>query len=267
MKRNIFRKVAAGIYHKVLDCKNNYRLFLKKSSKLDYINIGAGVFARKKWAVLDFSGENNFYSSSRLKFIDHDINLMETKRWDIPDNKFELAYCSCTIEHFPNKESQHLLNETYRILKKGSIFRVVAPDITLALLHYKNKDLEWFESCYGKFAHLPKNKEYALEHYLLTFFSTKKVEVDNIDLEQVRIDFNNMWNEDFLKKYISKYSYEHSNHHINWFDKFKLAEFLKESGFKDIQVRKRNDSDAEEFHDKDFDTTIPQMSLFMECKK
>ncbi len=196
--------------------------------------------------------------------MDYNIDLMKIKRWDIKDKSFELAYCSHTIEHLSNEAVQNLFSNVFRILKSGSTFRIVVPDIDLALYHYKNKNLEWFQICYGKFAHLPKDMNFALEHYLLTFFATKKRE--EVNLMNVREDFKKLSKQEFLEKYGSDYTYSNSNYHINWWNFEKLKKFLEKVGFKEIKKSCFKQSEIPEFCNNDFDSTIPQMSLFIDCK-
>jgi SAM-dependent methyltransferase len=190
---------------------------------------------------------------------------MKAKKWDIQDKSFELAYCSHAIEHLSDEAVKNLFSNVFRILKKGSTFRIVVPNIDLALYHYENKNLEWFQICYGKFAHLPKDINFALEHYLLTFFATKKRE--EVNLREVRENFRKLSKQKFIEKYGSDYTYSNPNYHINWWNFEKLKKFLEKERFMDVKKSCFRQSEIPEFCNNDFDGTIPQMSLFVDCKK
>jgi hypothetical protein len=240
-----------------------YNLILKRKNRNDkplFINIGGGRFFKENWRVLDYNKKSKIDL-----FIDYKVDLMKIIKWGIKDNSFKLAYCSHVIEHLSDDAVKNLFSNTFRILKKGSIFRIVVPDIDLALYHYKMKNLDWFLTFYNTPSYRPKNMVFALEYYLITFFATMKRE--RINLREVRSYFKNTTKKEFLKKYKADYSYDHPNYHINWFNFKKLKSFLKMAGFIKIKKSEFKKSKEIEFCHKEFDKTSPQMSLFVECKK
>ena len=54
----------------------------------------------------------------------------------VPDNSCEGVYCSHTLEHLSLNDFRISLQNTYRILKKGGIFRCVVPDLEWAARNY-----------------------------------------------------------------------------------------------------------------------------------
>jgi predicted SAM-dependent methyltransferase len=87
---------------------------------MKYINIGCGSQYSKlsEWVNLDFN--NNVAG-----VISH--NLL--KGIPFPDNSFDLVYHSHVFEHFSKKDGVFLMQECFRVLKKGGIIRVAVPDL------------------------------------------------------------------------------------------------------------------------------------------
>ena len=46
-----------------------------------------------------------------------------------PDSSFEAVYSSHVLEHFDRDQGRFLVAESYRLLRKGGVFRVVVPDL------------------------------------------------------------------------------------------------------------------------------------------
>jgi len=59
------------------------------------------------------------------------------------DNSVDLIYTSHVLEHFGRHEFRNVLEECYRVLKKGGTLRVSVPDFESIVTHYKlHTDLE-----------------------------------------------------------------------------------------------------------------------------
>jgi ubiquinone/menaquinone biosynthesis C-methylase UbiE len=54
--------------------------------------------------------------------------LNENSSFAYEDNQFDIAYSSHFFEHIDDKVSMNIFKETYRVLKKGSVFTIIVPD-------------------------------------------------------------------------------------------------------------------------------------------
>ena len=70
------------------------------------------------------------------------------KRLPLDDEKVDFIYCSHVLEHFEKWEVENILRETFRVLKKGGVVRVVLPDLNKLIGKYKNAD-EFCREFYG----------------------------------------------------------------------------------------------------------------------
>ena len=55
--------------------------------------------------------------------------LDATKRFPFTDNSFAAAFCEHLIEHMEKAQAQFLLQEVFRVLRPGGLFRVVTPSL------------------------------------------------------------------------------------------------------------------------------------------
>ena len=72
---------------------------------------------------------------------------------------------------------------------------------------------------------------------------------------------------DYFSRNNIKYVYEKATKHINYFNEAKLKSMLEEAGFRNISLSGYKQSVMVEMCNKEFDNTMPLMSLYMECEK
>ena len=76
---------------------------------------------------------------------------------------------------------------------------------------------------------------------------------------------------EYLRKlsdtYFDKYKYHLTGLHINWWNNYKVIDYLLEAGFTKIFIRKQNESILEDFKSNIFDYNAPNMSLYVEAIK
>lgn len=95
----------------------NYML-PKNKPHLKKLNLGCGMEYRKNWVNIDF--DKNFKA---------DLYVDITKiPYPLEDESFDLVYCKMVLEHVKNPSQ--VINETYRILKKGGQFIIITPHFT-----------------------------------------------------------------------------------------------------------------------------------------
>ena len=88
------------------------------SSKLPYINLGCGNRFHKDWVNADL-----IHDHSDIDYVD----LREPLPY--ADNIFEVVYHSNVLEHLTRYQGRNFLEECYRVLKEGGIFRILVPDL------------------------------------------------------------------------------------------------------------------------------------------
>ena len=93
--------------------------------KLNYLNIGCGKRFHKAWINLDV--------------LPADTNVIHcdvTKGLPFKDDSMDMVYHSHVLEHLSQEKGKQLINECYRVLKKGGILRVVVPDLEQIVRNY-----------------------------------------------------------------------------------------------------------------------------------
>lgn len=93
------------------------------------LNLGCGPDIREGWLNADIR---------RVKNVDvvHDARSLP-----YPDESMDYILASDLIEHFPKKETESLLQEWKRVLKKGGGLEIRTPDLNyLAQEYIKRKD-------------------------------------------------------------------------------------------------------------------------------
>lgn len=111
-----------------------------------YVHYGCGLSAPIEWKNFDVSptlriqkapligrllkGRLNVVFPSNVLFGDI------VKGLPIQDNSCDGVYCSHTLEHLSLEDFRIALKNTYKIMKKGAIFRCVVPDLESAARNY-----------------------------------------------------------------------------------------------------------------------------------
>lgn len=229
-------------------------------SKKLMINIGGGHYFRRHWRVMDFP--SNWYRFLNGT-IDYKFDLTNPAPFPLEDNSVSFFYSSHTLEHIPQRYCQYIFDEIYRCLKLGGAVRLTMPDFDLAYEAFKMRREDFFVG----------NKGQSLcEKFLDYFASYMKSKISNLEIEG---NFRNMNKEEFAEYYIRQIPLESqrvaAGNHINWWNYDKLVMYLKTAGFIKIYSSKEQGSRFSEMRgrgwDNGFDSTHPEISLFVEAVK
>ena len=235
--------------------------------------------------------ENNFN-------YDFDVDLSDFDRFPIADNKLKIIYTSHMIEHLPNESVKKVFKESYRMLKEEGVFRVVCPNVDILFDNLvENNNVDFINNYINKFGFHGYNNDdlsnidkflYCQFSYFCKYYTIKDIhlikdkEVYNKFLSIDKIDDNKFKNllENFNTKYdlfdylrensellYPEFKYQLTGLHTNWWNSDKVIKFLEEAGFKKIIIQSRNKSVSEEFNSDYFDSTIPELSLFIDAIK
>lgn len=100
------------------------------------INIGAGpTWYEEGWELLD-NGSGTYRESWKHKGKCWDTNL--------PDNTYDIVFTSHMLEHVPHFRLEKTMSEFNRIMKEGSMIRILVPDLKKYATAYVNGDVSYF---------------------------------------------------------------------------------------------------------------------------
>ncbi len=113
------------------------RLLTKLEDEVEYqittntkFNLGAGHSWKKEgWEVLDHDVVAKPFS-------------LRKQAWDLPyrDESFKMVFCSHVIEHISHFKIERVLCEINRVMQRGGILRLAAPDLKKLATAYVNND-------------------------------------------------------------------------------------------------------------------------------
>lgn len=116
-----------------------------------YVQYGCGLSAPKDWINFDVSPTLRIQKIPIIGYLFKPILKIDwpknVKYGDIvaglpiKDDSCDALYCSHTLEHLSLNDFRKALRNSYKILKKGGIFRCVVPDLEIAARTYI-KELE-----------------------------------------------------------------------------------------------------------------------------
>jgi predicted SAM-dependent methyltransferase len=236
-----------------------------------FINIGAGDFYHPYWHNLD--NPNEYYANSQKGKLHIQYDLTSHEPFPFEDNQLKVCYSSHVIEHINNDDVEYLFNQVYRCLQPGGYFRITCPDIDLEYEAYSRGD-----STFWKWPNAYGINNNTIEQKFLDHFATALTETHpfknckKFTTEEIRKIFNEMQKEEALDFFIGQLSKDmqkdYSGDHINWFNKNKIINLLEKANFKTIYESKYGQSCCSILRDKKlFDSTCPELSLYIECRK
>jgi len=269
--KKLVARILAGVRHfERIEQRKMVKANYKESPK--YLNVGGGDFIKEHWRIIDYITNRYHYNPV---FIDFNIDLEKCCKWPIEDESYDLVYTSHTLEHLSDKAVNYTLREIHRILKKDKGLRIAVPDIDMAIMYYKSKNLDWFEVPGRRNKNFFKygnkiDKEYLPEAYLIDYFASHLVE-RGLDWAKVRKDFQNLEKEKFLDKYKNMirddWQRKDPGHHRNWHNFEKLKKILEAAGFRRVLKSACKKSIFVEFWDSEFDTRWPYKTLYIDAIK
>jgi len=236
---------------------------------ISYLNIGSGFFSHPMWTCIDLPAKSTIYAAVQGK-INHDFtpaNLNDDSLSEIYDSdSFYAIYSSHTLEHLSRNVLRSLFDDVYSILRQNGVFRICVPDlqsffnVTQALPALDTSVMFFFlKECYTP-----------LYAYLIKLSPQESTKIiSNIYLHIKRSSLHESL------EYISNLHQSldpRTNFPPDYHISYPTASFLKQlasdSGFSHSYVTCREMSLSPVFKNKFlFDTTIPDLSLYMEFVK
>ena len=272
------------VNHSFHDVDRYLEIYEKESVvQKKFYNIGAGTFNHPVWTNVDFYSD--WYSDNRKntkRGIVYD--LLSLEKIPIETESAEIVYTSHTLEHVTDEAAQNVLNESFRILKKGGGIRITTPNIDLAYNAFRNKDRYFFiDVSYKKLVQsgveiIKPKHDASIEQLFLAFFAVSTSTLHNFGAKEKISDkklnelFFKMDKESMLNYCTSRCPLEIQKKfpqtHINWFNFEKISKMLKIAGFQKIYPSQYGQSIIgilrNTFY---FDTSHPRMSLYVDAIK
>ena len=109
------------------------------------IHYGCAWEAPENWRNFDGSATLRFeripiigklYTKNNKRFPNNVEYGDIVKGLPVPDNYGDYVYCSHILEHLTLNDCRRALSNTYRIIKKGGLFRLVLPDFEYCVNEY-----------------------------------------------------------------------------------------------------------------------------------
>ena len=104
---------------------------IKNKDKI-YLYCGDLPHQRIEYTKLNFIGLS--LSQSNYNHIKHDI----TNKFDLFDNSVDIIQSEDVMEHIEYDKLINIINEIYRVLKKGGLFRLSLPDYRCDILYNRS---------------------------------------------------------------------------------------------------------------------------------
>jgi predicted SAM-dependent methyltransferase len=269
-------------------CGKNVQFFptaKQRSVKKElFVNIGAGSFRHPDWRNVDKISD--YYENVQdNNIINYD--LLSGKPLPFKDASIDIIYSSHTIEHIDDAAVLHLLQQSYKKLKKGSIIRITCPDMDYLYSCYKRGDkgqfiYTWIYD-YGDKTQLTKKDIRSLrpvdasiqQLFLWSFARQASIYHSQarapLSDEQVDALFTKNTAKAFdacTKKCSMEVQRKRPEEHVNWFTEKKLIAMLRRAGFEKAYRSEYGKSFAPQLRNLGyFDNTCPAISLYIEAIK
>lgn len=242
-------------------------------------NIGAGTWQHDAWTNIDLPPQSDEFAKIQAPCIFHD--LVQGNDLPILDNSAELIYTSHVIEHLPDAHANRLFVSAHKAMKQGGIFRVVTgpdADTDYAALLRKDKNWWYFYDDADYSSEIIDHGPISLTDKWLLHFATPRsiysktpcgrkysaMEVDAL-IEKYRSDsvmLRNIFTEEL------EFNLYHPGDHLSWWSAEKLIQQLLKAGFGIVEKSAYGQSRSNFMRDlSHFDTTYPQISLYVEAVK
>lgn len=216
---------------------------------------------------------------------DHKIDLWRNPlQLPFTDGSIEVIYSSHLIEHLDNEACRRLFREWYRILKKGGVLRVVAPNMDYLIDSYLTDDKDaFFKDEMATGIGRTYYEEIAMQVYMYNY-DRRLLEPHNLlasqfsgrkgyivfDKQDIESNVRSMSKEEFTTWLASHNDPNLRGGHCNGWNSKKLIRFLKELHFSQVKESKFRQSVRNELNNNEnIDLLIRsgRFSFYVECIK
>ncbi len=236
-----------------------------------YINVGAGDFYHPMWHNLDVP--NEYYAGRQRGRLHIDYDLSAHLPMPMDDDSVAVAYTSHVVEHVSDADVEFMFAEVYRCLHPGGYFRVTCPDIDLEYAAFRRSDAAFWKwpNAYGIYNDSVEQK--FLDHFATALTVTHPdTQVEKCSDAEVRELFASLPMEQALDTLVARIPpharQRYHGDHVNWFNRAKLSRMLRRAGFGEVYPSAYGQSHCPLLRSLPlFDSTCPELSLYVECRK
>jgi len=156
------------------------------------------------------------------------LHLDATKTFPFSDGAFDYVYCEHMIEHIPLCDGLRMLQECFRILKKGGVIRISTPNLAFVIDLFR-RDKTAIQDAYIR---------WSTDHYIEDALGYNETYVVN--------HFVRGWGHQFI------------------YDAKTLRRSLEKAGFAQLSECRLNESDVPELRNLEYEARMPPGFLRME---
>lgn len=248
-----------------------FPLNVSKNTSMLNLNVGAGRQVIEGFKSLDFYSES--YYSDKKKFLKSRIEY-DIRGGTMPygTGSVDNIYISHVIEHIEPEFVELFVNQAFDRLKLGGVLRIACPDgkFLFNVSQFNNEYWNWRRETFSRHSRLDINGSSTEQYnFLIREMSTPRCRFYNNQIEAKVISLSEvkkMDYEEFKSSVNNKMSFrpEHASEHITMWDFDDLNTLGRRVGFSKIIESKPNGSVSSVMQSKVFDTTFPQMSLYVD---
>lgn len=250
------------------------------AAKQRLYNIGAGAWSHACWTNLDLPAQTEAFAAIQAPCIYHD--LIKQSVLPISTATADAVYCSHVVEHLPDAIVKNLMEEVFRCLDEGGVFRIITGPCA---------DLDWAalmradESWWYWFKDIDFKRSIKREMEPMTIYDQWLYSVATPRSPYSETDYAEKYNSLQVRELVEahknnprylldmlthslEFSHASAGNHISWWNYDKLRDFLIEAGFTDVYRSAYGQSTSALMRDlRYFDQTYPQISVYIEARK
>lgn len=235
-----------------------------------YVNIGAGGFYHPVWHNLDRS--NEYYRSAQVGNVHIEHDLTSGRPLPLKSGSIKVAYTSHVIEHVRDQHVAQLFAEVHRCLLPGGYFRVTCPDMDLEYAAYARGDIGFWKWPNAFGVYNTSVGQRFLDHFATALTESYPGDGPRLSDREVTSIFDSYPKHEAFDRIIDMIPEsppgENFGNHINWFSSEKIMRMLHEAGFSNVYESRYGQSCCPALRDTQlFDTTCPELSVYVECRK
>lgn len=242
---------------KYLSARISKRIFRPNPNRR-CLNIGGGAdWFYPRWENIDIV--------TGSPFVDYALDLRMKSRFPIRDESVAMVFSSHCFEHISDDAVLFTLSEIYRVMIPLGTLRVAVPDMDKALEAYRKKDHDFFD--HGGVTCKGPNIEGKLVNFFASYATQDYSGGPGVCAEEVTFQLERLDKRSFAAWCVSMIPKDAPyKAHVNAFNYEKMADFLSQSGFRNIQKSEYRRSSVPTMRAEAFDVR-PRVSLFVEAVK
>jgi SAM-dependent methyltransferase len=187
-----------------------------------------------------------------------------------PHSAVQNIYCSHVLEHVEEEHVERFFLEAFRVLKPGGTLRIAVPDARF-LFNVSRIDSEyWSWNSTWSVPGTSRGKRLHPLDYLIQELVTSRFRlVPESHAPLKPSDIENLSYDEAIELLRSEARLfpDKPNYHVSTWDYFSLERLAKASGFSTILESKVRGSVSSRMQAVGFDTTHPEMTLYIDCVK